>query len=106
MISAGFVHLLGAALKELDSAGVFPVAPFLCGLGFIMTLIADHWANMVSERSGWGTPLQCHAPDSVGRGAQEAALGRDTAILRQVALGPLERQESLQAQGACGIQAV
>lgn len=48
MISAGFVHLLGAAVQELDPTAVFPLAPFLCGLGFILTLIADHAAGLLS----------------------------------------------------------
>lgn len=41
MISAGFVHLLGSAVEELNPGSLFPLAPFLCGLGFILTLIAD-----------------------------------------------------------------
>lgn len=31
MVSAGFVHLLGTAIKELDPMDTFPLAPFLCG---------------------------------------------------------------------------
>ena len=53
MISAGFVHLLGTAMKDLDPAGVFPLAPFLCGLGFILTLLADQAATVLTgETSG------------------------------------------------------
>ena len=48
MISAGLVHLLGAAVQELDPSSVFPLAPFLCGLGFILTLVADHMAELLS----------------------------------------------------------
>ena len=32
----------------------FPLAPFLCGLGFMTTLIADHVAETLSQRAGWG----------------------------------------------------
>ena len=50
MISAGFVHLLGTAIKELDPMNRFPLAPFLCGLGFLVTLVADHLAETLSQR--------------------------------------------------------
>ena len=50
MISAGFVHLLGTAIKELDPMARFPLAPFLCGLGFLVTLVADHLAETLSHR--------------------------------------------------------
>ncbi len=32
----------------------FPLAPFLCGTGFMTTLIADHVAETLSQRAGWG----------------------------------------------------
>lgn len=51
MVSAGFVHLLGAAIADLNPSPTFPVAPFLCGLGFIMTLLADHTAEALSRES-------------------------------------------------------
>jgi zinc transporter 1/2/3 len=53
MVSAGFVHLLGTAIKELDPMNRFPLAPFLCGLGFMVTLVADHVAEILSHRNGW-----------------------------------------------------
>ena len=56
MVSAGFVHLLGAAIKELNPELHFPLAPFLCGLGFLVTLVADHVAEVLSHRNGWETP--------------------------------------------------
>ena len=56
MVSAGFVHLLGAAIKELNPGLQFPLAPFLCGLGFLVTLVADHVAEVLSHRNGWETP--------------------------------------------------
>ena len=56
MVSAGFVHLLGAAIKELNPELRFPLAPFLCGLGFLVTLVADHVAEVLSHRNGWETP--------------------------------------------------
>lgn len=51
MVSAGFVHLLGAAISNLNPDAVFPVAPFLCGLGFILTLFADHVAETLSSEA-------------------------------------------------------
>ena len=56
MVSAGFVHLLGAAIKELNPELRFPLASFLCGLGFLITLVADHVAEVLSHGSGWETP--------------------------------------------------
>ncbi len=53
MVSAGFVHLLGQAIKELNPHDRFPLAPFLCGLGFLVTLVADHVAEVLSHRNGW-----------------------------------------------------
>lgn len=41
MISAGFCHLLGDAIKTLNQALAYPLAPFLCACGFLMTLVAD-----------------------------------------------------------------
>lgn len=49
MVSAGFVHLLGAAVKQLNPGAVFPLAAFLCGLGFILTLVADHAVERLSS---------------------------------------------------------
>ena len=48
MVSAGFVHLLGAAVRELRSDSLFPLPSFLCGLGFIVTLMADYTAETIS----------------------------------------------------------
>lgn len=57
MVSAGFVHLLGAAISDLNPDAVFPVAPFLCGLGFILTLLADHVAETLSRAPPTRPPL-------------------------------------------------
>ncbi|CAL8464539.1 g4074 [Coccomyxa elongata] len=65
MISAGLVHLLGTAIKELDPMKRFPLAPFLCGLGFLVTLVADQVAGILSERNGWHGDAaigHCHSP--------------------------------------------
>ena len=63
MVSAGFVHLLGQAIKELNPHDRFPVAPFLCGLGFLVTLVADHVAEVLSHRNGWEAPEgHCMSP--------------------------------------------
>ncbi|CAK0783445.1 hypothetical protein CVIRNUC_006644 [Coccomyxa viridis] len=56
MVSAGFVHLLGTAITELNPHLKFPLAPFLCGLGFLVTLVADHVAEVLSHRAGWESP--------------------------------------------------
>ncbi|EFN51036.1 hypothetical protein CHLNCDRAFT_141521 [Chlorella variabilis] len=40
MVSAGFCHLLGEALKQMPRM-TFPLAPFLCGTGYLFTLVAD-----------------------------------------------------------------
>lgn len=68
MVSAGFVHLLGQAVVELPvlRESSFPWAPFLCGCGFMSTLLADQYADSLSERgSGSATPaslsLRCHS---------------------------------------------
>lgn len=79
MVSAGFVHLLGTAIKELDPMDTFPLAPFLCGLGFLTTLIADHIAETMSQRAGWG--------GGGGHGlcgATMPALDSDASLLQQV----------------------
>ena len=59
MISAGFVHLLGTAMKDLDPVGVFPLAPFLCGLGFILTLLADQAATVLTGETSGESSLPC-----------------------------------------------
>lgn len=42
----------------------FPLAPFLCGLGFLVTLVADQVASILSERNGWhdAGSGHCHSP--------------------------------------------
>ena len=48
MVSAGFCHLLGEAVKDMPSHLLFPLAPFLCGLGFLATLCADRAATLLA----------------------------------------------------------
>lgn len=48
MVSAGFCHLLGEAVKDMPSHLLFPLAPFLCGLGFLSTLCADRAATLLA----------------------------------------------------------
>ena len=71
MVSAGFVHLLGAAIADLNPNAVFPIAPFLCGLGFILTLVADHTAEKLSSMSPFleynQLPDRCIQAGSVDR---------------------------------------
>ena len=50
------MHLLGTAITELNPHLKFPLAPFLCGLGFLVTLVADHVAEVLSHRAGWESP--------------------------------------------------
>lgn len=51
MVSAGFCHLLGEALKQMPKMQ-FPLAPFLCGTGYLFTLVADRIA--ASAHGGHG----------------------------------------------------
>jgi len=54
MLSAGFCHLLGEALKQMPKMQ-FPLAPFLCGLGYLLTLLADRFvASGLSSSSDGG----------------------------------------------------
>lgn len=42
MVSAGFCHLLGEAVQQMKGIKMrFPLATFLCGLGYLFTLVAD-----------------------------------------------------------------
>ena len=58
MLSAGFVHLLGESVEELDNVTKFPLATFLCGVGFLITLLADSAMEVMSGGKGnpSGTP--------------------------------------------------
>lgn len=52
MISACFCHLLAEALPETERAiPNFPLAPFLCALGYLLTLTADQFATRYSSHS-------------------------------------------------------
>eukprot|EP00884_Botryococcus_braunii_P014254 jgi/Botrbrau1/2282/Bobra.101_2s0105.1 len=77
MVSAGFVHLLGTAIKELDPMERFPLAPFLCGTGFILTLLADRLAESLSRHTGLADFSAC------GSGADDH-LDHEGALLRSV----------------------
>eukprot|EP00887_Chlorella_sp_A99_P008196 scaffold12.g8196.t1 len=48
MVSAGFCHLLGEAVKLMPQHHQFPLATFLCGTGFLLTLVADKIAHSAS----------------------------------------------------------
>lgn len=41
VLSAGLVHLLGDSATELRSVTKYPIAAFLCGIGFVTTLSAE-----------------------------------------------------------------
>lgn len=58
MLSAGFVHLLGESVMELEDVTQFPLATFLCGVGFLVTLLADSVMEVMSGGKGnpTGTP--------------------------------------------------
>lgn len=49
MVSAGFCHLLGDAIAQMPHFHQFPMATFLCGCGFLLTLCADSAATMLSS---------------------------------------------------------
>ncbi len=63
MVSAGFCHLLADAERRLHSEGHFPLAPFLCALGFLLTLFADNVAHHLSGKQGGGH--DCHGGPAV-----------------------------------------
>lgn len=67
MVSAGFCHLLGEAVRDMP-AMQFPIVPFLCGCGFLLTLCADTAATALSN-SG----------PTAATGAMEVTLGVDLA---------------------------
>lgn len=51
MLSAGFCHLLADAIKPtLEAVPKFPLAPFLCAVGFLLTLTADTYASKHAKR--------------------------------------------------------
>lgn len=47
MVSAGFCHLLGEAVRDMPYMH-FPITPFLCGCGYLLTLCADKAATILS----------------------------------------------------------
>lgn len=47
MVSAGFCHLLGEAVKQMPAMR-FSLATFLCGLGYLITLVADTAATLLT----------------------------------------------------------
>jgi len=50
MLSACFCHLLAEALDETEEAVPnFPLAPFLCAFGYLLTLTADQYATRASK---------------------------------------------------------
>lgn len=54
MVSAGFCHLLGEALRAMPQIR-FPLATFLCGTGYMLTLVADKVvASATGGHSGCG----------------------------------------------------
>ena len=68
MVSAGFCHLLGDAILQMPQFHEFPLAPFLCGCGFLLTLCADSAATALS---GGGS----HIVDGGELGVLELAIG-------------------------------
>ncbi|KAK9861110.1 hypothetical protein WJX84_009780, partial [Apatococcus fuscideae] len=60
MLSAGFVHLLGESVMELQDVTRFPLATFLCGVGFLITLLADSIMEVMS--GGHGSPAGTPKP--------------------------------------------
>ena len=52
MLSACFCHLLADALPQTEKASSkFPLGPFLCALGYLLTLTADQYAARLSRKS-------------------------------------------------------
>ncbi|KAL4853724.1 putative serine/threonine protein phosphatase 2A regulatory subunit B''gamma [Chlorella vulgaris] len=68
MVSAGFCHLLGEALLQMRGlTGRFPLAPFLCGCGYMLTLVAD---KIAANAHGGGGHAGCggHSPRLPAKG--------------------------------------
>ncbi len=53
MLSAGLVHLLGESQAQIGLVPLarrpYPLGPFLCALGFLITLLADQVAGALAE---------------------------------------------------------
>lgn len=78
MVSAGFCHLLGESLRQMRSTGRFPLPTFLCGLGYMLTLVADKIASTASGHGhghGCGGHHHLHADESLQCVAAAAGAG-------------------------------
>ena len=67
-----------------------------CGLGLMMTLIADHVAEMLSQRAGWGGG----GGHSLCGAAPQASLDAEAGLLQQVVVA-----DGAEAPGAPGVHA-
>ncbi len=75
MVSAGFCHLLGEALKQMPKM-FFPLAPFLCGLGYLLTLVADKVVSSTAGLHGHGQDAAQHTVEVLA--GMEVVSGRGT----------------------------
>lgn len=66
-----------------------------CGLGLMMTLIADHVAEILSQRAGWGGG----GGHSLCNAAPQASLDAEAALLQQVIVA-----DGAEAPGAPGVK--
>lgn len=74
MVSAGFCHLLGESIRQMHLDVRFPLPTFLCGLGFMLTLVADAVASTASgaghhHHHAHGSDEGLHGSGSGGGGA-------------------------------------
>lgn len=69
MLSAGLVHLLADSLEVLMEEIEYPLGPFLCACGFLVTLIVDQFAEQFVP----------HSHPHAGIGARSQTLPTDAA---------------------------
>lgn len=98
MVGAGLCHLLAAALEDMPAVS-FPLAPFLAGVGFLLTLVAD----AVSGSGGGGHSHGGHPHphgELAARRAVRAPRARSPGALPAGAPGDAEDAALLGAAGA------
>ena len=62
MLSAGFCHLLADSLEDIEEeVEDFPLGPFLCSCGFLVTLIVDQIAHEYLDLKDSSHPSQAAA---------------------------------------------
>lgn len=95
MVSAGLCHLLGEALRSMPPTMLFPLAPFLCGAGYMLTLVADrvaaHASGATTAATAGSSGGQHEAPGCAGCHLPVALIGSDGAAV--IGAGSLPRSK-------------